>query len=126
MKTKRIRIALAVFGIALLAVTIPAVHKTAKSMRLWNDFRSALKQKDMEKVSHLLSDSSQDLHTIEGTRVLYFGHDYSEKLAQERASFIRTLEYYLTDPQRKSFGKVVLEHGYARVEGERITFLKFP
>jgi hypothetical protein len=126
MTKKAIRIALALLGLAPLALTIPAVYETTKSMRLWNDLRSALRQEDMEQVNRLLADSPQDLHTVEGTRVLYFGHDYSGKLVQERASFIRTLEYYLTDPQRKRFGKVVLAHGFARIEGGRITFLKFP
>ena len=127
MKTKNKYLIIVLVSLPLLGWVLPASYKTFQSVCCWNTFRIALQKKDSEQIHRLLFDASHDLHEIgEHGQVFYFGQDISGKLVTEQVSIVRTMEYYLADPQRKRKWKIVLQHGYATVEDGHITFLKFP
>ena len=110
----------------LLAIIARPVKQTMGSKSIWHNFQKAIANSDWKTVEALLHDSENDLHQIENGKILYAGADYTMKLKNEDVRFLKTLEFYLTDKSRRYYDKIVLDHGYARIENEIITFLKFP
>ena len=127
---KRILIVVAaltlVGGIGLAAVLWPAYTKAKHSSDVWNSLSHAVKENEWNEVKELLSDTGRDLHEIKENKIIYFGTlDYTDQIAGQKVNFRDTILYYFNDPRSKERDKVVFGGGYALIENNIVTFIKY-
>lgn len=105
---------------------IPAARRASQSTQTWRDLQAALSERDTGAISRLISDTEHDLYEVKGNIFYYFNQDFTERLAQSRVNYWRTIEYYMTDKNSRFSDKVVLGGGYALIQTGRVTWIKFP
>jgi len=114
-------------GIGVTALLWSPYTKAKHSSEVWESLQVAIKTNQWIEVKELLADSEYDLHEIKNDRIIYFGtHDYTDQIANQSIHFRDTVLYYLNDPRSKTKDKVDFGGGYALIENDRVTFIKYP